>query len=550
MDSPRQQLSNIDDKQISKALLLPTELIYIVARQIPRNKDLLSFGLAHSSFHRVVVPYYLRFREVIMRVDDFNMWNYLAGDCQRLTTVEVLRIVWEYESQRGGGPQPPLPKSAVQTMVQTEVDPLDQMQRSLEGMKRLREVSWDDSYWVPKPLKEGAPDTNQYRQRFWSVVPRLCKGVQTINLLLHPKKQNDYCWLCGPLLRELHHARNLRAFTGEFFSCNHDGSDVLTAQAQTTQNNIFSTFTGLRELSLSDTKLQVFPDLQFPALITLSLTNIEFEASNGLQRLLESSPGIISLHLDPESYLPMLRQDQNHENSASSLPIAPLLKSFSGRYEDAEFLFFNPLPDGRLRTISNLRIIEGYSAQELLPSLISAFGRAEIGVGDKLLELRIHTSFDRVEDDTDPDVYESGLLWVSWLRSIVTYCPKLRGLFIEIDEPTEPWGIDETVGWKPTLAPLKDLAVLKLPAWLWLAETYSGTEPHAIEQCLEWFPRLRLHFLTERLVLVINSEESEPETSPRDGWLIHGGQAMGRRWNLYEHFLHTDFEERIEELIA
>ncbi|KAG8944899.1 hypothetical protein FRC04_001339 [Tulasnella sp. 424] len=416
------------------------------------------------------------------------------------------------------------------------------MQRSLEGMKRLREVSWDDSYWVPKPPKEGEPGTNECRQKFWSVVPRLCKGVQTINLLLRPRNENDYCWLCGPLLSEV----------GNFASsC--DELDALITQAQTTQNNIFTAFTGLRELSLKETRLQVLPDLQFPSLIKLSLINVEFEASDGLLRLLESSPGIISLHLDDDGSS-MLRQDQNHGGSAPSLAIAPLLKSFRGHYGDAEILFFNPLPNGSSRSVSNLEVL-GSTAEQLLPSLITAFKHAEIGAREDLLELKIHTNFDR-EYDMDGHENESGLLWVSWLRSIVTYCPKLRGLFIEIDDPDmEPNNGDETDGWKPTLAPLKDLAVLKLPASLWEAEVTQGSqegeaEQHAVEQCLQWFPRLRLFFPADHLVLIINAEENKADTPPTRGRLLDSGQATGRRWNLYEHFFPEDFEEVVKGLIV
>lgn len=210
------------------------------------------------------------------------------------------------------------------------------------------------------------------------------------------------------------------------------------------QNNIFSAFSQLTALSLAYTELQVLPDIQFPSLVTLSLVGVTFDASDGPLRILESCPRIISLHLDLDGS-PMLVPNEDQGGPVPSLNVAPLLTSFTGDYKDAQILFFNPLPDGRLRKISRLKILSR-TAEGLLPPFGSAFEHSELGVGQDLLELTIHTTFSRIFRLNENVEERGGLLWITWLRTIVKSCPKLRGLIIEIDDPdTEYHYLDETV---------------------------------------------------------------------------------------------------------
>ncbi|KAG8923210.1 hypothetical protein FRC00_006504 [Tulasnella sp. 408] len=487
MDSPCQVNERTDEKQISKALLLPPELIYAIARQIPRTADLLSFGLVRSSFHDVVIPYYLKFREVIMEVNDINMWDYLVGDPRRLASVEVLKIVWSY--LRGtSSSQPPLPENTVHA----EGDPLDKIQRALGGMTRLREIQWNDDFMIPKPLEERQAGMNECQQKFWAVMPKLCKRVDTITLL--------------------------------------------TA------------------LSLESTELQVLPDIQFPSLVTLSLVGVTFDANDDPLRMLASCPRIMSLHLDFDNS-PILAPDRNQGGSPPSLNIAPLLTSFTGHCEDAQILFFNPLPDGRLRRISRLKIL-GMTADGLLPPLRSAFEHSDFGVGQDLLELRIHTKYSRIFLFNE-NVQEHGpTLWVTCLRTIVKSCPKLRGLIIEIRDPDTGYDyLDETNDWGPTLSRLKDLSVLKLPATFYQEEATLHELPdvekeqRVVERCLKWFPHLRLCFLAN-WVLVVDSEETKSANSPKRENLSRCGQSMGRYWAVYNDPSWRDFEEQIERLTA
>lgn len=133
-----------------------------------------------------------------MEVNNIKMWEYLVGDPRRLASVEVLRIVLSYRHGRSGS-QPPLPENAVHT----EGDPLDQIQRALEGMTRLHEIIWDEAFWCAKPREEREADLNECKQKFWAVMPRLCKGVDTITLIRRPQIKDDSCWLCGSLLSEV-----------------------------------------------------------------------------------------------------------------------------------------------------------------------------------------------------------------------------------------------------------------------------------------------------------------------------------------------------------
>ncbi|KIO18418.1 hypothetical protein M407DRAFT_31922 [Tulasnella calospora MUT 4182] len=543
----------MDEKQISNALLLPPELIYAIARQIPQKNDLLSFGLVHSFFHDVVIPYYLKFREVIMEVDNIKMWEYLVGDPRRLASVEVLRIGSSY-CHGSDGSQPPLPEN----VVHTERDPLDQIQRALEGMTRLREVIWDENFWFPKSRVEHQADLDECREKFWAAMPRLCKGVDAITLIRHPQSDDGSCWLCGPSLSELHHLQSLRAFTGDLLSYCHRQSDLLVPQARVTHNSISSAFSRLRELSLTDTNLLTLPNMQCPSLMKLSLVNVKFGASDGLLRMLMVCPRIRSLHLDFHGSATLV-PDESRGGSAPSLDIVPVLTSFTGHYEDTQILFFNPLPDGRLRRISRLKILGG-SAEGLLRSLGSAFEHSPNGIGQDLLGLTIHSNVDRYIYMDDGEIEIGSLLWVTWLRRIVKLCPKLRGLIIEIyGSDTDYQYPEETDDWGPTLSPLKDLAVLKLPTTFWKSEASKASKggladvpahQQAAERCLQWFPQLRLFFPADDLVLVIDPEENKAASPPERGKLLHRGWAMKRYWALYKDVSWDDFDEQIDRLIA
>ncbi|KAG8931979.1 hypothetical protein FRC01_000503 [Tulasnella sp. 417] len=544
MDSPHQRFERIGEKQIRKAPLLPPELIYTIARQIPRKSDLLSFGLIHSSFHDVVIPYYLKFREVIMEVNNMRMWEYLVGDPLKLESVEVLRIAFNYDRfGKGIGPQPPLPEN----VAYTEGDPLDKIQRALQGMIRLREILWDEESWRSKPREEHQV-VNKCKQRFWAVVPRLCTRVDTITLNTRAQVEDDSCWFCGPLLSELHHLQSLRAFTGELFSCDHNQSDLLVSQARTTQNSIVLAFSRLREFSLTGAELQGLPPMQLPSLVALSLLGDGFNTSEDLLRMLDCCPRIHSLHLELKNSLPLVPYEIRGD-SLPSLDIVPMLTSFTGYYEDAQIIFFSPLPNGRLRRISRLKIL-GYSADDLFPSLVLDFEDSATGVGHDLLELRLNTGYDRNQDTGKAE----RLLWVTWLRTIVKFCPELRGLIIEIDAPYSEWYyLDETDDWRPTLSRLKDLAILKLPNSFWRAEACDDSRTHVlgpIDQCLQWLPHLRLFFPANDWALVIDPEGNKAVTPPKGEKLYHCGRAMERNWAFYGDLSWNDFDEEIERLLA
>ncbi|KAG8931980.1 hypothetical protein FRC01_000504 [Tulasnella sp. 417] len=342
---------------------------------------------------------------------------------------------------------------------------------------------------------------------------------------------------------------SLRAFTGELFSCDHNQSDLLTSEARTAQSSIVLAFSRLRELSLTGAELGALPGMQFPSLLALSLVAVVFNTSDGLLRLLESCPRLHSLHLEVEDDVPPLVSYEIQEGSLPSLDIVPMLTSFTGYYDDAQIIFFSPLPDGRLRRISKLTILDP-SAQELVPSLVSDFEHSATGVGEDLLELTLSTGHDR-----NPDAEEAEpLLWVTWLRTIANFCPKLRALIIDINEPSTEWyHLDETDNWRPTLSRLKDLAVLKLPNSVWRAETRDKSLPHMqrlVEQCRQWLPHLRLFFPEDDQALVIDPEENKAATPPNSGELFYRGRAMERDWAFYGYISWNDFDEEITRLSA
>ncbi|KAG8931357.1 hypothetical protein FRC01_001459 [Tulasnella sp. 417] len=544
MDSPHQRLERTG---VRNPPLLPPEVIYTIARQIPQKSDLLSFGLVHSAFHDVVIPYYLKFREVIMGLDNIRMWEYLVGDPRRLASVEVLQIAPNLDQfAKNIGPQPPLPKNAAST----GADPLDTIQRALQGMTRLREVLWDENFGRREYREERQVDMKECKQTFWAAMPRLCKGIDTITIITTSHLNDSSCWLCGHFLSELHHLPSLRAFTGDFFPCKHNQSDLLAPQARTSQTSIVSAFSRLRELSLNGAELKALPGMQFPSLMALSLVGEVFDTSDGLLRMLESCPRLHSLHLELEGSA-TLASDEVQGDSLPSLDIVPMLTSLTGSYEDARIIFFSPLPDGRLRRISRLKI-NGGSVEDLLPPLVSDFEDSATGVGQDLLELTIHTICDRNQDESEIE----RLFWVTWLETIVNSCPKLRGLIFDIDDPNSEWdGLEETDGWRPTLSPLKDLTVLKLPNSVWRGEVDDpvGSEDDVeglVDEFLEWFPHLRLFFPTDDLALVIDPEGGKAVTLPEERDLFYSDQAMERNWAFYGHLSWQDFDEEIERLLA
>ncbi|KAG8931355.1 hypothetical protein FRC01_001457 [Tulasnella sp. 417] len=547
MDSPHQRLERTGEKQIRNPPLLPPEVIYTIARQILQKSDLLSFGLVHSAFHDVVIPYYLKFREVIFGLGNIRMWEYLVGDPRRLATVEVLQIAPNFDRFSSHiGPQPPLPENAAYT----EGDPLDTIQRALQGMTRLREVLWDENFGRPEYREERQIDMKECKQTFWAALPRLCKRVDTVTIITTSHLNDSSCWLCGPLFNELHQLQSLRAFTADFSPCKHNQSDLLAPHARTSQTSIVSAFSRLRELGLSGTQLQALPGMQFPSLVALSLAgDAFFDTSDGLLRMLEACPRLDSLHLELEDDATPLVSYEIEGGSLPSLDILPMLTSFTGKYDDARIIFFSPLPDGRLRRISRLRIL-GDSAEDLLPPLVSDFENSATRVGQDLLDLTLRTRSDRNHDEIER------LLWVTWLRTIVNSCPKLRGLIFDIDDQSAGYeDYEETDCWRETLSPLKDLTVLKLPNAVWQCDVDDpiGSEDDVeglVEEFMEYFPHLRLVFLTHDSALVIDPEGKHAVSLPEERELFYSDRAMERNWAFHGHLDWNDFDEEIERLLA
>ncbi|KAG8931353.1 hypothetical protein FRC01_001455 [Tulasnella sp. 417] len=283
--------------------------------------------------------------------------------------------------------------------------------------------------------------------------------------------------------------------------------------------------------------------------MALSLVAVVFNTSDDLLRMLESCPRLHSLHLELEDDSPPLVSHEIQRGSLPSLDIVPMLTSFTGSYEDARIIFFSPLPDGRLRRISRLKII-GASAEDLLPPLVSDFEHSAIGVGQDILELNINLGFDRDETEI------KRLFWVTWLRTIVNSCPKLRGLIFDISSQGFGWNdFEETDGWRQTLAPLKDLTVLKLPNAVWQCDVDdpigSGDDVEGlVEEFLEWFPHLRLVILTHDSALVIDPEGEQAVTLPEERVLSQSDQTMERNWAFYCQLSSHGFDEEIERLLA
>lgn len=157
---------------VFKALILP-EIIMLIARHIPLQRDLLSFGLVHSSFHHVVIPYYLRFREVVLGIADTKMWSYLLEDSRRLATVEAMRIGIESWYSI-----PPRPASVTQAVS----DPFKLIESALRGMTNLREVYWEHLASGWGLLRE---DQHLWQGAFWDMLPRICDRIQVVSLSLH-----------------------------------------------------------------------------------------------------------------------------------------------------------------------------------------------------------------------------------------------------------------------------------------------------------------------------------------------------------------------------
>ncbi|KAG8931354.1 hypothetical protein FRC01_001456 [Tulasnella sp. 417] len=268
--------------------------------------------------------------------------------------------------------------------------------------------------------------------------------------------------------------------------------------------------------------------MQFPSLVALTLlADVSFDASDGLLRMLKACPRLDSLHLERDDDAPPLVSDEIQGGSVPSLDIVPSLTSFTGNYNDARIIFF---------------------AEDLLPSLVSDFENSATGVGQDLLELTLKTASDRNHDEIEH------LFWVTWLRTIVKSCPKLRGLIFDIDDPSGGWEeYEETDDWIPTLSPLKDLTVLKLPNSLWRGETdyYSeDDEQKRVDECLQLFPHLRLVFPTQDSALVIDPEGEKAVILPEQRVLSQSDRAMERTWAFYCHLDWHDFDEEIERLLA
>ncbi|KAG8931981.1 hypothetical protein FRC01_000505 [Tulasnella sp. 417] len=465
-------------------------------------------------------------------MNDLDMWNYLLEDSRRLASVEVLRIGVAYESWIRWKTVPPLPGNLTHTVS----NPIDLIRTALQGMKNLREVSWDDVTY-PRRFEEFGP----HERAFWDLMPRVCHGVQVVNLSLPFWADADECWYCTPRLSELHRLNELRVFRANLLSCNHELQGLEDSQAKGIQSRLFATFSRIEELCLVLSRVPALPELHLPLLKELKLLGVEFEEPDGPLQLLKASPQLRSFHLETRElgtnapYFEIM-------GVASGSGVVPLLESFTGCWEDLLFLGFNPLTDGTFRKLSQVNILNsdrndrgdsGELTVDVVSKVLTDFHH-EIGINLRYLAISMTVQRPESSRTQEPD-----LLWATWLSRIAMACPRLRGLVINAeDDRTAPEEFrDETDGWKSILSHLQELVVLQLPHVIWQADvddagTMGAALRLAAEQCVEWLPKIRLLFTPGKLALVVN-DVCDAEIILEGGKLLDHGRTMARTWSLH-----------------
>ncbi|KAG8923209.1 hypothetical protein FRC00_006503 [Tulasnella sp. 408] len=465
-----------------------------------------------------------------MQSNHLNMWSYLLEDSRRLATVEVLRIeaVDGLTFRRLRRSVPPLPGELTYTVS----DPAHLIQSALQGMTNLREVHWEDGDFM---WRSEVDDLDLCDRTFWDLMPRICHEVQIVGMSLLSWNFAEGCRYCA-VLCELHRLNGIRVFRGHSLHCKHERLGLETSTSRAIQSRLFAAFSRLEELCLTYSRILAFSDLRLPLLKDLRLFNVEFEDRDGLLRLLEASPGLLSFVLDFWRGLIDTRSEFMEISSGSN--VVPLLESFTGCWEDAQFAF-DPLLSGAFPNLSQLTITESGSSSRTVDTVSNALAESNCSTGAKLRYLAISMTVE-VGQPNSSQTEEQDLLWTTWLTRIAASCPRLRGLVINAeDNRTAPENFrDETDGWKSALSQLQELVVLKLPHVVWQADVDDARMKGAAfrlatEQAIESLPKIRLLSTSRKLALVVN-DALGTEIILERGKLLDQGQIIARTWSLYE----------------
>ncbi|KAG9043851.1 hypothetical protein FS837_009056 [Tulasnella sp. UAMH 9824] len=468
---------------VLKALVLP-EILILIAQNIPRQRDLLSCGLVHSSFHDVVIPYYLRFREISMQANHLNTWSYLLEDNRRLANVEVLRIEGVEGFSRSRRSVPPLPGDLTYKVP----DPAYLIQSALQGMTNLREVQWEDVIKWPQETQ----GLDLCDRAFWDLMPRICHGVQKVSIFLDAAASSEACRYCELL------------YTGKTGFGSSEGTRFVAITRASSR--LFPAFSRLEELCLGYSQILAFSNLCIPLLKDLRLIGVDFEDQDGLLRLLEGSPGLLSFDFEHWREPPDTMSKYMEILPGSN--VVPLLESFTGWWEDAQ-VAFDPLLGGAFPNLSQVNITQSGSddgSNSRSVDIVSkALAQSNCLVGANLRYLAISMTVEVGHPDSS-QTEEQALLWTTWLTRIATSCPRLRGLAINAeDDRTAPEDFrDETDGWRSALSKLQELVALEVPHVLWQADK---------------------------------------------GKLLDQGQTMARTWSLYEDAEVRALDDIVAELI-
>ncbi|KIO30459.1 hypothetical protein M407DRAFT_20519 [Tulasnella calospora MUT 4182] len=479
----------------------------------------------------------------------FEMWSYLLEDSRRLATVEVLRIGVVYGFGRSWNPVPPLPDD----ITYTGSNPVNLIRSALQGMTNLREVYWEDVAVAPR---WGIEHLDECERAFWDAMPRICRGVQVISLSLISWYRSRECWYCASL-SELHRLNEIRAFRGDSLRCTHERQGLGDSPSRAIQSRLFAAFSRLESLCLRRSQILAFSNLQLPLLKDLTLINVGFEEPDGLLHLLRASPRLRSFHLEYRLGAWTIDPRPELTEIPSGSSVVPLLESFTGCWEDAQFTF-NPLPDGTFRKLSQVNILRSDSndLEERVVDIVSkALTDHKYLVGENLRYLAITTIVTAQPPNSRP-TQEQDLLWTTWLSRIAVGCPRLRGLAIKAqDGRIAPEDFrDETDGWKSALSHLQELVALQLPHVIWQADVDdAGSKGAALrlaaEQCVEWLPKIRLLFTQRNLALVVSDVHEAGLIVLKKGKLLDQGQTMARTWSLYEDVREKELGHVVAELI-
>lgn len=249
--------------------------------------------------------------------------------------------------------------------------------------------------------------------------------------------------LISTIFRQLHRLNGIRVFRGHSFHCRHERLGLETSTPRAIQSRLFAAFSKLEELCLTYSRILAFSDLRLPLVRDLTLVNVEFEDRDGLLRLLEASPGLLSFVFDFWRGTINTRSEFMEISPGSN--DVPLLESFTGCWEDAQFAF-DPFLSGSFPNLSQLNITESRSNSRTVDTVSIALAQSNCSTGANLRYLAIHMTVE-VRQPNSSQTEEQDLLWTTWLTRIAAGCPRLRGLVIDAeDDRTAPENFrDETV---------------------------------------------------------------------------------------------------------